>query len=954
MASLNFRSIIHLLGLFIVFCSINSVHAQCNYYEQGLHKLNEEIAYLDSSSGFLEQLMQGTVNQQNVQQTNATQENIPQRNSLASLFKVPLDNENKIVSAIQLLQSQLNVLSELLPMSDEIAACGDQGQFWLDLSNQRRQLESSFLKQKILFLKQPLNLRTVLVKQLEIWEKVQAVSNSVILKQQEFAGNEDVLLELEPLNSWMAAYQDMFDSWLKLYMKKVDDFSEIDQNWLATLTLASPDHAIIYKDALVLQIPDVSDWLDAMNEARSVLFKDVSKWRNQTLLNQGWFAFISQLASPSTFFEGLFNELISAPKNFLDNLSRPFIKEYRLASKQDKQITLLLSWFSQLLVLTFVSFALIKMAGGSTSWLARIQQGLIPKIQGPSLNSLISGVFWVLKPNASWVFILLAANSMVLVIQDDWRILGLIAPLGTIYAVFRGLRIIIEWGLSRTFTRSDMFLSSQTAEQLVLDSRRIAWVTMLCVLFWWLAFATGGGYSIYLISLVDIVILWFACFWILSKYKHPVDKLIETVLGKKISREKTELGFAFKLMLKVVWPLVFLSAHFVDVLSNLNQKMMVFDVYRSFSVKLLRVRLESRSEETLEEDETEPDQSYTDWMLREVADDGLFDVGDVSGALEPLKKWFSDKTDENVTVVVGESGSGKTTFVKRLPKFWDQTPIKILDVPAKLTDAQAFYDQITQLLGIESILDAGGLVKQEEDIERQVVVIDSAHNLFMAEVGYFNAYRALMQCMNAHLDNVYWIVVLNAPSWTYLSYVFSREQRVSNIFKMPRWSPMDIRKLILSRHKGGKRRLKYNNMLLSAAASSESSSIRAADSRVFNILWEQSGGNPLAAIELWLDAVKVKGRLAEVGVPERPSANLLNGMKDDLYFVYTAIVLHASLSTKEIMLVTHFSEPIVRHAVKQGINMGMIIRDESMRYKIDPYWYGSLSGFLQRKNLLWN
>jgi hypothetical protein len=164
---------------------------------------------------------------------------------------------------------------------------------------------------------------------------------------------------------------------------------------------------------------------------------------------------------------------------------------------------------------------------------------------------------------------------------------------------------------------------------------------------------------------------------------------------------------------------------------------------------------------------------------------------------------------------------------------------------------------------------------------------------------------------------------------------------------------MDIRKIILSRHQGGRRRLKYNEMLLSAAASSESSSVRAADSRVFNILWEQCGGNPLAAIELWLYAVKVKGRMAEVGVPQRPSANLLNGLKDDLYFVYTAIVQHSSLSTDEIMLVTHFSEPVVRHALKQGINLGMITRDDTKRYMVDPYWYGSLSGFLHRKNMLW-
>ena len=358
MASLNFRKIIYFIGILIVFCSINSVHAQCNYYEQSLPKLHEDIAVLDLSSDFLEQLMQG----------NLQQKTIPQGKSLTSLFKVPLDNENKIASAIQLLQSQLSNLNEPLPMSDELSACAQQGLSWLDLSNQRRQAESSLLKQKILFLKQPLNPRAVTVRQLAMWEQVQAVSSLIVMKQQKFAENEDVLLELGSLNAWITGYQETFGSWLSLYVNKVDDFSVIDRNWLATLTLTSSDDAILDQDALVLQIQDVTDWLDVMNESRSALFKDVSKWRNHALLDQGWLTFFSQLASPSIFFEGLFKEVISAPKNFLDNLSRPFIKEYKLAAKEDKQLTLLLAWISQVLALILLSFSLIKMAGGATSF----------------------------------------------------------------------------------------------------------------------------------------------------------------------------------------------------------------------------------------------------------------------------------------------------------------------------------------------------------------------------------------------------------------------------------------------------------------------------------------------------------------------------------------------------------------------------------------------------------
>ena len=944
MISLNLRNLLQTLGVLFALSAIGSVHANCQYYETSLPKLIDEKASLDSSSRFLEAILKGDIQTQK----------LSSKISVVSLFKVPLDNEAKVASAIQQFQTQLESLTEPLPMSDELAVCAGQGQRWLSLSNQRRQAEVNLLKQKISFLSQAPSKKVTLAKQISAWKKIESVADALLLSQRQYVQQEDLTLELAQLEAWVVEYQAAFSAWLSVYVDNDADFSSIDKTWLSTLALSAPEGELNDQNIFISQITDASDWLYILSESRLSLFKDVSRWRNQALLNQGWFTFFSQLVSPSVFFEGLFKEVISAPKNFLDNLSRPFIKEYKLAAKEDKQLALLLAWFSQVLALILLSFILIKMAGGATSWLAKRHQSLITKIDSPALYSLVSGFFWLLKPNASWLFLLIAANSIVLVFQDDWQILSLIAPLGTIYAFFRGLRIIIEWGLSRIHTRSDIFVSSQAGEQLVRDSQKIARVILGGALFWWLALGTGGGYSFYLISLVDIVIFWLVCLWLLTKYKQPVDKLTEMVLGKKISGDKADIGWALKLMLRVAWPLVFLFVHIVDVFSSLNQKLMVFDIYRSLSVKLLRVRLESRSEETIEEEEAEPDQSYTSWMLREMSDDLVFDIGDASGVLEPLNKWFSDKTDENITVVVGEPGSGKSTLIRRLPKIWDQTPVKVLDVSNKLTGAQDFYQKISELLGLELVTDAGGLVKQDKNIEQQVVVIDSAHNLFMAEVGCFNAYRALMECMNAHLENVYWLVVFNTPSWTYLNYVFAREQRVSNVFKMPRWSPLDIRKLILSRHKGGKRRLKYNNQLLSAAASSESSSIKAADSRVFNILWEQSGGNPLAAIELWLDAVKVKGRLAEVGVPERPSANLLNGMKDDLYFVYTAIVLHASLSTAEIMLVTHFSEPIVRHAVKQGINMGMIIRDGSKRYKIDPYWYGTLSGFLHRKNLLWN
>lgn len=858
-------------------------------------------------------------------------------------FKFLFDDLSIVQKSVENLLNQ-NTLNDEERLPQKWSDC-EKKTLWLELIKEKHKKQLGLDKAKQNILSLPMEARVILERELNVWALVSAAYKSINAIDLSILLDEDLAYR-QAVSDNILSYKSQLERLIALLINQDATSLEVNQFWLSL---------IVKESAPILESTDLESLAftyQLLEQAQKSLRLSVNEWRSYVIWKSGWLAFIKEFKSPLVFLEGFVVEIKAAPQNFFDNLSHPFIQEYLISEKESKGAHALTSWTVQFAFLLLMIYALIKTATHATAWLSGVQQTLLKKSENATAHSLMSGIFWVLKPNASWLYILLTANLANMAFPDDWRVLKLIAPLATIYAGFRALRIIIEWGLSRTYTRAGLFLSNHTAEQLILDSRKMMWLFVYASGIWALVYATSGAYLIYVVSLLNLIFLWCGVWWLLSKHDVAVNKIINLVLNIKAPAPKDKPKRLFNLLSKVAWPLVFVFVHILDVLSNLNQKMMVFDVYRSFSVKLLRVRLESKAEESAEDDEGEPDQSYSDWMLREVPDSLLFDVGDMSSLIEPLKNWFTDKTDENVMVVVGESGSGKSTLVRRLPVLWDESPVKVLDIPLKLTDPQSLFDSIAKTLGIEPFTDLGGFVKQDADISPQVLVIDSAHNLFLAEVGLFDAYKSLLQCLNAHLENVFWVVVMHAPSWNYLNYVFVREQRVSNIYKMPRWSPMDIRKLILSRHHGGRRRLKYNEMLLSAAASSESSSVRAADSRVFNILWEQCGGNPLAAIELWLNAVKVKGRVAEVGVPQRPSTNLLSGLKDDLYFVYTAIVQHSSLSTSEIMLVTHFSEPVVRHALKQGINLGMITRDESKRYLVDPYWYGTLSGFLHRKNML--
>ncbi len=916
----------------------------CDVYNKRFQNTTESLAKLNEKNKALKMLLEGRLEAASV--------------AVDFLPVLPSTQEALFQRQLQLREQRQRAKQEISAPAD-LSGCGVSEQAWLQIMQSERQagqqnagyLETIMLKAE----KYPGAFKSVL----DTLQELSEIKQALVANDQtnnESASAENNLAELNQiLTNYVGDQQArLYDWWLYL-VNDVEKLQQTDEFWLKSLQAdLKPEWRDEPQSSITAMLDTYVLIWERLQELDQLISQQMIGWRNQVVLDSGLSGVAKQLMSPAQFFSSFYYELKAVPGNLWFLISHPYVQAYKEASKTDSVASLLSVWGAQLLALFVLISVLIRLASHATSWLADLQHRMMDRMESATGNSLVSGLFWMLKPNASWVFILLIAQLSRTIIPQDWLVLSLLAPMATLYAGFRALRVIIEWCFSRTYTRSGLFLSNQMAEMLIRDSQHMTWITVYLVISWCIAYATGGGYLLYVVSLVDLFILFGVSWWLLHKHSAAVDKLSLQVFGFKLNVEEGERHWLLIRLGKAAWPIMFVVLQFMDVLFSINQKLMVFDVYRSLSVKLLRVRLDSKAEEADENDEAEPDQNYSDWMLRHAPDNLLFDVGDVSGLLSPIKQWYAEKTDENLMVVIGESGSGKSTLIRRLPGLWSDTPVKVLDVKPKTTEPQVIFDQIAQALEIESFTDVGGLVRQDEKIKPQVLVIDSAHNLFLAEVGQLKAYKALLECMNAHIQNVFWMVVMHSPSWNYLNCVYAREQRISNVFKMPRWSPMDIRKLILSRHQGGRRRLKYNEMLLSAAASSESSSVRAADSRVFNILWEQCGGNPLAAIELWLNAVKVKGRVAEVGVPQRPASNLLNGLKDDLFFVYTAIVVHSELSTSEIMQVTHFSEPVVRHALKQGINLGMIIRDDSKRYKVDPYWYGTLSGYLHRKNMLWD
>ena len=929
------RNLNVILCIFMLLCALfsHNVSAQmsCDELGQDSHQLLSQSNAVNAQAAALENLLAQRV-ETNQLATASLIETLQFQGSVMQAKALLLQN----IKAVQL-EMSTPTPPELKPASE----CEAELKTWLKNTRTFLNAKLRLLKAKTKLLELPQSIRDeALLQALSI----HAVSEIRATLQSYEANPESSphALANASLLRWIRQYISVQTKWLPLLLNNAPETA--NQTTLGLTTLADPDQLISWSDLSVPQ-GQMQAWRFEIKAAYRALTMGFQIWQHQCQWNLFSEAPLDSLKHPEQVFKQIISELFFAPEVLWYKASRGTLNDYNYAQKQGTTASLLSSWILQSLALLIGLALIIKIAEQSPRQLSAWQQSSLSKVEQTSSARLLSGMFWFIKPNAPWLVVLIASNALTaLAPQSD--IFSWLAPLGTLYAVFRFIRVIFEWLMSRTYSRAGQFISPNAAQKISQDTRTFA-VSIVFALLAYRFSLVLGGYLAFIVWLASITSALLAFQALLFRHQEAVRAFLEKNKTKNVEPSLSALA-------KVLYPVLFLWKHLLDSIASLNQKLLAFDTYRAFSVKLLRARLESKSEDESIEDENEPDENYSEWMLRAETAQLHFNIGDHSRALAPIQRWHSDKSDENLLLVVGDAGSGKTSFLKNLNTLWTETEVKYLSFDQKISEPDAVYERLAEALGLPALQSTAELVKVDQNLPQQVVVIDDVHNLFMAEVGQFEAYKALMQCLNAHLDQVFWVISMHAPSWSYLSCVFSRQQRITNVYYMPRWSPQEIRRLVLSRHQGSKRRLRYNELLLSASASNESSSVRGADSRVFNILWEQSHGNPTAALELWLNAVKVKGRIVEIGVPQKPSAQPLADMKDDLYFVYAAIVVHRSLSTQEIMCVTHFAEPIVRHAIKQGINLGMILRDSRGRYSVDPYWYGTLSAFLQRKNLLWN
>lgn len=323
----------------------------------------------------------------------------------------------------------------------------------------------------------------------------------------------------------------------------------------------------------------------------------------------------------------------------------------------------------------------------------------------------------------------------------------------------------------------------------------------------------------------------------------------------------------------------------------------------------------------------------------------------MSGTIE---EWISGNTDEHSAVIYGDNGAGKSCLLERLAGRTASIEVLAVSVPAKLTSREAVLSFFEKLM--TSTLPNGSLSLLEIDarLPRTLILIDEAHNLFLGKVGGFEGFKAFLDLVNAPTRNLYWLAAFNRYAWSYLHSVFGRKPYVSLARKLPAWTDADIKELIMNRHRRTDYRLSYDEIISAAGKYDRTGGVLHAESGFFRMLWQQSDGNPRAALNLWLSALKYSGpERLKVGLPRSPEAGLLGELPEDTHFVYAQIVRHENLSAEEAVQSTNLPESVVRHALKLGLEMRLLDCSAEGRYRIAPMLQSTLIAYLSGRNFIY-
>ena len=279
-----------------------------------------------------------------------------------------------------------------------------------------------------------------------------------------------------------------------------------------------------------------------------------------------------------------------------------------------------------------------------------------------------------------------------------------------------------------------------------------------------------------------------------------------------------------------------------------------------------------------------------------------------------------------------------------------------IDIPPKITSNSDLKKLLQKSFNVGEEESNLKLVKKFNDTRtgKTLILVDNAHHLFISDVDGLTAFRTFLSVISLETENIFWVVTFNQFAFSYLKGIMGFTQHFRTELHLGKWSIDDIRTLLMGRHTLSGYKLSYEKIGQYALLTDNDDIEHKMESQFHSILWEQSGGNPKIAIQLWLRSLSVtRSKTLEVILPEKMGTDLLMTLDDNAWFVLAAIARHRCLTKKEAAQACNFASHIVSHALKVCLDHGIVSRASSRRYELSFDYQSEIVKQLKMKNFIY-
>jgi len=715
--------------------------------------------------------------------------------------------------------------------------------------------------------------------------------------------------------------------------------------------------AVKFRDDLVQTIKKGLD--EELYQHNRILIETASV-RSRIIEYVGLTSVISLYVTPSDLVEDIFRELQIMPHRWTAVfLTRVFDvqQKYKMGAKG---AWLLIKQVVSLGLVLLIPLGLFYLIKQTETMLERIRSFLLQRRKklSPARNLAI----WIPRIQAyvPWGIFFIGIYLIKYFLSNTFlQDLVIFIPFFSYYAIYRVFRLMMAQMFGVIAVETGIRIAAAQKEKVIHSAKVIGMYFFIAsILLHTIESAVGKGLIfgpvfIFSRALVLILFMWAGGQWAEEVASAFTNKFKSKIAVMFASWGHHRIGKYFITIPGMIF--ILFEILFESILNWLGE----YSFIRKISARMMRRKIEEATEKEGKVPSREIPNDYRIGMQLVGKEEGPFFVIPESGIYKKvhleIKEWLTGVSEEHSLAIYGNKGAGNTSMLTRMEVDLKQMEIDVIRVkiPPKLytkTSVAQFFETILTCNLSQSF---GEVIERDKVRKKTVLLLDECQNLFLAQLGGFEGLTFFIELINLRTTNLFFLASFNKQSWNYLNAVFAGNRYFRAAYEVPPFSEDDIAEIIRKRHKETSYTLSYDK-IINATGSKYGEGPGHIEERFFRLLWEQSNGNPRLAIELWLSALRPQwGKVLRVELPEGPKKEPYVSLADDAQFVYASILKHENLTGAEAMRVTNLPEGLVRYALKMGLEIGFIFRDNAGRYRVTPKWQDILLKFLSSKNFIY-